>query len=595
MSTIRAVRELAIYENADNGYGIYRCRTDEFDSIVVKGYDIPVAGSCWVIMSGNWIEDATYGHQFNVQSCEVEKPKSEKGLVDYLGSLKIGLGKTRAKAVYHKFGERVWDVLDNDPDRIREIPVIPEKVASKFVEVHLETTAIRDLLQVFSFAPEFTTKQASKVVKALKGSAVDAAKKNPYILCRYTDLGFSAVDRMVSRMESIPETFPPRMTSAIYTVLWHYELAGHTCLPADVLGKRVLKLLNAQGRKPVTENILVNHMAEMLQKKQLYKSHGMIFLRHRFREECLLARGIVRLMSSTATDATFAQLVIDEVLKEYMKENKIQFASSQKDAILSAFLHPVSIVTGGPGTGKTTLTKAILAMDKFISGNRSNPLLLAPTGRAAKRLSEATGHPAQTVHSAIEFLGEKETPEELAPQYKEGVFSDASLVIVDECSMLDQMIASWLIQLIPEGMRVIFIGDSDQLPSVGAGNVLRELIKSEVVPVTRLSVIFRQKGENLIVTNAAKIHNGQHDLEYGKQFKAINVQSEEGQLYSAVKFYLQCYNHYGPDSIMMLCPYKSTKKTIVNTVELNRQIQHKVKCVRKGRVTPAHGTVEIPP
>jgi len=329
---------------------------------------------------------------------------------------------------------------------------------------------------------------------------------------------------------------------------------------------------------------LKSHLGQMITEKKIYKTNGMFFRRSRYHEERLLAEGIVRLMRSPVTNARYAQFSLNNFLEQYMQENGIRFAPDQKTAIINAFLNPVSIVTGGPGTGKTTLTKAILALDKVISGNKSNPLLLAPTGRAAKRLSEATGHNAQTVHSAIRYFGEKAAPEGLAPQSK-GLFSEASLIIVDEASMLDQMIASWMIQIIPSGTRLVFVGDSDQLPSVGAGNVLHEMIVSNVVPVTRLNVIFRQNGVSPIVANAAKIHEGKHDLTYNRDFKSFDIDSEAGQVYKAVEFYVKCFNYYGADNVMMLCPYRNSKFTKVNTSELNRQIQHQVNPVKEGELS----------
>lgn len=211
------------------------------------------------------------------------------------------------------------------------------------------------------------------------------------------------------------------------------------------------------------------------------------------------------------------------------------------------------------------------------------------TGRAAKRLAESTGRSAQTIHSAIRYTGEKHMPDFLSTE--DSPFQGASIIIVDEASMLDQMIASWFVQLVPEGARVVFAGDADQLPSVGAGDVLHEMICSGVIPVTRLQVIFRQKGENLIVTNAMKIHQGDTALSYDAGFQSTDTPVDTEQVAQAVDTYVRCYQEQGAENVMLLCSYKNPKNTIVNTGELNRLIQEKMNPIQEEQLVMKRGHV----
>lgn len=573
MSTIRAIREKAIWESPKTGYGIYRCKRDNQEVITVVGFDIPAAGSCWICMVGDWIENPTYGHQFRAEECTIEKTPSEEGVADYLMSLKIGIGRTRAAAIVKYFGDKTWDILDNFPERLQEVPSISKKMVDEYIKIQTAKNAVRDLMQMFNHSELFKPFHAKDIVKVLGAESVPTLKKNPYLLCKYTDLNFKEVDQIVSRMDGYSETFLPRLTQAVYYVMNNQEKKGHTCIPEPALKRAVLSCLNAQGRKPVDKETVLARLKEMVNKKSLYALHGMVFLRKRYYEEYHLVDGLIRLMNSTPKNAGLCKNIGDELLNNFEENEGIEFAPGQKAAIKNIFNNPVSIVTGGPGTGKTTLTKAVISIDRYVHRKKSNPLLLAPTGRAAKRLSEATNQPAQTIHSAIHYCGQQEAPEDLMPMEPGTAIGDATIIIVDEVSMLDQMIASWLVQVIPNGARLVFIGDSNQLPSVGAGNVLADLISSGVVPTTQLTEIFRQAEESLIVRNAEKIRNGEHDLIFTRDFRPLQYSDPEQILRKTVQFYDLCTAKYTKEQIMILCPYRIRKNTIVNTQELNNRIQ----------------------
>jgi len=590
MNTIRCYYIKKVFENAENKFCIYKYQTEEDQIVVVQGTELPRAGSCLVTMTGTWRRNK-YGNYFEAESCEVEKPTSEKGVIDYFRFLKVGIGSTRAKAIYKRFGEQVWQVLDRTPERIREVSCISNNAVAKFIEKHKIMSTAMDLKRLFPTCEYFSMRVANSVsqkmqdsewVQKQEESIPNLISKNPYLLCEYSDLGFMRVDKLASTLKGIPADFPPRIHCAIRYTLSQAEQSGHVCLPLSLLVGQATHLLNNPEWKAIDSKTILERIAQMSKQEALCKVHGMVFGYKRYYEEYELSQGLLRLMRSSVS-TNYPRPMLENMLETYMEKTGMQFAPDQKTAILSAFLHPVSIVTGGPGTGKTTLTKAILALDKQINGENANPLLLAPTGRAAKRLSETTERPAQTVHHAIGFKGERYVPSETWPKPE---IDDASIIIIDESSMLDQMIASWLLQIIPEGKRLVFVGDPDRLPSVGAGNVLHEMIASQVVPTTCLHVIFRQKGgqNNPIVTNAAKIRAGQCDLDFNSRFLKSDQETDEGQLDQAVRQYVYFVQQYGADNVMLLCPYRTQKKTKVNTVELNRRIQEQVNPVRPGEL-----------
>ena len=557
----------------EDGFSICvaRLRSDS-SNIIVKGYDIPKTKNCWVIASGKWVADAKHGKSFSALYSEVETPKTEKGIVSYLKSMKVGLGDKYAQKIFDRFGASIWTVLDTKPEEIEEIEGISSRSVKRLRKKWEEISIKRNLMQLFSESTEFTGRMAEKVAKKLGAEAVVKVQKNPYLLCRMAGLSFKVVDRVakeIMKEKANPYT-KERTGAAFFSILKQATVSGHVCLPEQLLVRNAMTLLNSAAyTEKLLERQVRNALTLLVKKGWLKKSGITIYSVRSWEDEKRLSDNIIRLIRAGAEGTEYATLIVDDVLKSYMEQNSIALAERQCKAVQAAFLEPVSIVTGGPGTGKTTLTKAILRLDKEIHGSDSDPVLLAPTGRAARRLAEATCHPASTVHSAIGYKGEDmEYDDEDEKQL------NASIVIVDEASMLDQRIASLLVEKIADGTRVVFVGDSDQLPSVGAGNVLAELIVSGVVPVTRLEVVFRQTGEhNPILINSDKIHKGETDLVYDKDFRFIECHKEDAQIYHACMEYLRAVKKYGIDNVMLLNPYRTEKKTKVNADRMNKQIQ----------------------
>ena len=555
----------------DDGYGIHivRMRSDN-QFAVVKGFDVPKAKNCWVVASGKWVPDKKHDKAFVVTYSEIEIPTTAKGVVPYLRALRIGLGEKYASKLCDKFGAAIWNILDVNPDELNDVEGVPKRLIKRLRKKWEEAAIKRNLMQLFGEAPEFTPKMADRVAKRLGSSAIGKITKNPYLLCRMANLPFKTVDSVARKMKEYaakPYTMH-RLGTAFYCVLKSASLSGHVCLPADTLiAKSLLLLNNGVFKERLTDRQVRNCLRKTVKDGWLKNCGKMIYIVESYEDEKRLAENLLRLFRAGLQGAEYATIVVGDVLESYMKQNNIVLAKQQCKAVQAAFLEPVSIVTGGPGTGKTTLTKAILQMDREMHGSESEPVLLAPTGRAARRLAEATGHAAQTVHSAIGYRGEEEPADEDKK-------ISGSIVIVDEASMLDQHIASLLVEKVESKTRVVFIGDSDQLPSVGAGNVLAEIIRSGVIPVTRLEVVFRQTGDhNPILINSDKIHHGRTNLLYNDRFRYVECHTEQAQHYHAYKEYINGVKKYGIDNVMLLNPYRSEKKTMVNVASLNRAIQ----------------------
>lgn len=551
-------------------------------TVIVTGYDLPTTPGIFYKVYGTSGVSKKGNAFFDSYISEICPPKDEKSFIAYMGTLRVGVGSSRASLAYHALGRaNAYKTLVDDPKVIHKVEGIPQKLANK-IEKRIILLKVRNLL-LWKFGGAgslFTPQKAWAVARKLGLESMEQVNKNPYLLCRLTGLGFRTVDQMArSSLKGVCCNHVYRLNCAVRYTLVAAESQGHVCLPEDVLAERVVKVCNYRnsGFANITVDVARVAIQSLLEKLYIRKTGNMVYRCERYNEERNMAAQIVHLLRSPVRYADKVRLNIHEVLSQYMEQNDIKLAPKQEEAVLSAFTHPVSIVTGGPGTGKTTLVKAILAMDRYILGEASNPLLLAPTGRAARRLSETSVHSASTVHSAIGYRGD------------DGKDVDAStlnpsVIIVDEVSMLDQTVAAILISKIEVGTRLVLVGDADQLPSVGAGNVLAELIASNVVPTTRLETIFRQTGgeENPIVINAKKINEGETELAYSDRFMKKQISDSEKMLQYLCRSYVATVKAYGLDSVILLVPYRSAKTTKVCTEELNRRVQAMLNPLKEG-------------
>lgn len=531
------------------------------------GINLPIQRDVSFELIGQWEDSQKYGRTFQVMSFDVVLPTSEKGVVSYLRSLRVGIGVSKAKRVYARFGEKIWDVLEADPKQLCEVKGISAKVVDRLTAKLEETKVDRELIHLFSGVCEMSATKLTNIKKALGKDAAHVLTDNPYALCLVHGFSFRTAD-LLGRKAGFPMDSDARISACIGFVFDEAAARGHTCVPKDEFRQMLLRELNRNG-VCVTDQRVRDGINTAVKDKKAVVSSGMLYSRLRYEQEVSVCDNIAQMLAQ-GTDPIEG---VDASISAFEAECGICLAASQRDAVRCVFRNQVSIVTGGPGTGKTTVTNAILHVHKEVFGQDSKPLLMAPTGRAARRMTEATGIPAFTIHSVVGFRPEDDRgPSWGFEDMCDGPELDANLVIMDEFSMADLEITCILLERIQFGTRVVFVGDSDQLPSVGCGNVLYELIRSQKVPVSRLSVIFRQAGESPIVANAAKIREGDIDLTRAKGFHVYEEKSSLDMFKRACSLYKKSIAAYGEDNVILLCPYRS--KSDLNVDSFNRNLQH---------------------
>ena len=549
------------FESADRTYCVFRFKNyetrKEFTAI---GSMLPDKKNVPVKLTGNWELNKKNGRkQFKVAYYEQAKPSGKTEVIAYFTALHCGIGGVKALSIWNHFGAKTWDVVESNPERLLEVPMISQKILTRFLTAQKENNLLRELLKLFAQSGvSLGGETLHTMIEKYGPSCIEKLKENPYEPCGVINgYTFDRADALAYTL-GYPADSENRLVAAIYKVLDDAAVAGNVCLPKDELLDTLIKFTSC-SRERCIEAIRKAH-----KEKKICCANYYIYTPKRHEQEASICDHIVRLMTSGGKPVE----QVDALIEDYEAAN-FKFADCQKDAIRNVFKHPFTVITGGPGVGKTTVTKGILAVHEQVYGASSNPLLLAPTGKASRRMSEATGYPAQTIHSAVGWKGEEYDYADQEP-----IMLDGNLIIIDEVSMMDQAIASILFERIRSGSRVVLVGDIDQLPSVGCGNVLADLIRSGVVPTTRLNVIFRQAGENPIVKNAHAINNGNPNLSFEKSFKFINCNTEQEVFDAACKMYVRCVKAYGDDKVILLNPQRNN--TFISVDRFNTELQAKI-------------------
>jgi len=441
---------------------------------------------------GVWEHHSQHGRQFKVQSFESHQPSDLVGIQKYLESGMIkGIGPVYAERIVKKFGLDTLKIIDEKPKRLREIDGIGAKRAILIENCWQQQKAIRDVmifLQSHGVSPAF----AQKIYKAYGDASIEKVKSDPFALAKEIHgIGFKIADGIAKGL-GMPADCTARIDAGIEYVLWELSNNGHTCFPEKELTVEASNILGVETAR-ITER-----MEALVKDGHLVREENLVWVKPLYLAETGIARELQRLSQA---QSGLREIKIDKALEWVQTQLKIELAQQQKAAVSAALEHKVHIITGGPGTGKSTITKAILRITEKLT---DKIVLAAPTGRAAKRMSEITHKKASTIHMLLEmdfqvggFKKNRENPLECA------------LIIIDEASMIDTLLMYNLLKAIPTTARVIFIGDIDQLPSVGPGNVLKDLIASKKLGVTRLTEIFRQAAGSRIVTNAHRINSGE--------------------------------------------------------------------------------------
>ena len=555
-----------VYEiYSKNGWSAVRYRDRGTQKVFqAVGNNLPKQKNLVVCLHGKWEMNKHDGRkQFAVHYHDIPQINEKEAIIAYLQALKCNIGKAKAVQIYEKFGNNTWEIIDEHPEELTRLTGISINTVQKLKQKQKESKNLLELLNLCREAKVvLAPSQMRKIASDMKENMLPALTENPYILTERYGLPFDKSDAIAMSME-IPAKYLPRIEAGINTIFKTAYVRGNVCIPKENIteGRTVYNGLVAEAMQflKLEEDDIKKAINQMWLKGTIKSANGFLFQANMFEEEQALADNLKRLLNADRSGIG----PVDVFIEEFEKEN-FKLADSQQEAVRRVFKNCVNIITGGPGTGKTTVTRAILYCHQKVFGYSSEPILLAPTGKAARRMSEATGYPAQTIHSAVGYRGD-DIPAD-ADAALEG-----NLIIIDEASMMDMRIARILTEKIRTGARVVLVGDPDQLPSVGCGNVLADMIRSGAVPVTKLTVIFRQAGENPIITNSHRINEGRTDLLYSRTFRFIQTQSAQETFEEACKLYFRCVKAYGISSVCMLNPQRN--HTDLSVAVLNKKLQ----------------------
>ena len=490
--------EQIVFCNEDNGYTVCDMALED-DIVTVCGIMPMLCEGDRLCVYGKWVHSAKYGRQFSVEQYERVMPADIASMLRYLSSRAIkGIGPKTAAKIIEEFGEDSFDVIENHPEWLANIKGISTKVALAASESFKEQAGIRSAMMFFR--EYFGASTTVRIYKKWGSSSVDIAKKNPYRLCNEIEgIGFERADALANSLGLQNDNFDRIMSGLSYVLIKSASYNGHVCLPREKLceaGAELLEVSAEEADRAISELIRMGRFKYVLQGEA-----QMIYLAEAYDEEKYVAEKLTLLDKMCATVDVSD---IDRFIEREEAKAGIEYASLQKKAISDALRYGVMVLTGGPGTGKTTVVRALIHIFDSMGYEIA---LAAPTGRAAKRMSEATAMEAKTIHRLLEMSYDLEGRSVF--NRNEFDLLDEQIIIVDEASMIDSALMCALLKAIKPGARLIIIGDSDQLPSVGAGNVLRDIIESGRFATVRLCEIFRQAQESLIVTNAHAINRGE--------------------------------------------------------------------------------------
>ena len=523
------------------------------------GYCLPVANNLRYDMQGHWSKNPKHGIQFEVESYNEVIIPNKEGIISYLSSGQIkGVGPKIAERIYAAFGNMALDVLDKEPEKLLSISGINKNKLKKICDSYLANRGARDVV-AFLTPHGITPNRAVRLYKEYGEKTMDIVKNHPYKLCELVGVGFRTADKIAMSM-GFDELSTERVDEALLYTLTDAESKGHLCLEKHDLLKSCLKILNTPQ---LTEDMLANRAVRLIQSGQMVTYSGNVYRSGTAYIEAHLAEMTSHRMSQ---NKSFCYTDLDAELDKEEQILSVKLAPEQRLAVKTALTHGISIITGGPGTGKTMIQRALL--DIYKRNHPGNEICCcAPTGRAARRMEQSTRFLASTVHKALGLLAGEDG------NYNEPAELTADLILVDEVSMLDIYLAEHLFCAVKNNCQIVLIGDADQLPSVGPGAVLSEMIASECIPVVRLDKVFRQSAGSRIATNAKLIRHGNLSLEYGPDFQFMDSASTTESAEKVAEIYMQEIAKYGVDNVALRSPFRQRTETGVNALnELIRDL-----------------------
>ena len=605
MVKIRCVVERITYQNPENGYSVLKCRIKDYSDLVpVVGNLLDANVGSVLLAEGNWKVDAKYGRQFVAENWEETLPATVYGMEKYLGSGLIkGVGPKFAKRIVQKFGADTFVVIEDNVELLVEVEGIGRKRIQMIAQSWERQKEVKNIM-LFLQEHQVSSSFAAKIYKQYGNDSIAVMKENPYKLADdIWGIGFKTADQIAEKLGFGKESYV-RLRSGLMYTLSELSNDGHVYAEKQQLIDKASELLQASP-----ETIIMT-MDEMMKQEELIREQKIaktdeegcpitaVYLPPFYYAEVGVAGKLKKLATVPAGDKLYRKLLearkntgnpnLSVDVEAIQEKTGMDYDEIQADAIRQAATAKVMVVTGGPGTGKTTTTHGIIAAYKAYG---LKILLAAPTGRAAKRMTEATGMEAKTIHRLLECK-----PPEGYQRDEENPL-EGDVLIVDECSMIDIILMNSLLKAIPPAMRLVMVGDIDQLPSVGAGNVLRDIIDSGVFPVVRLTRIFRQAQSSRIIMNAHRINEGKlPDLSNGKNTDFFFMENEDAeaavhQIVELVRTKLPKYYHVEPVQIQVLTPMQ---RGVVGATNLNLALQEAVNPAEHEVFMRGRGAVTIP-
>ncbi len=533
-------------ENVRDGSG------NVVSQVKAVGYCLPISAKLRYDIKGHWSKSSKHGVQFEVETYDEVVVPSKDGIIAYLCSGQIkGIGPKIAERIYSAFGDTTLDVLDNDPERLLSVSGISQNKLKKICESYIANRGARDVV-AFLVPYGITANRAVQFYKKYQNKTMEIVKEHPYRLCEIPGIGFLTADKIALSM-GVDRLSTDRVDEGMLYTLSEAEGKGNLCMEKHAFVKACLKLLDTED---LTEEMVGNRAMRLINDGKLMTFQGNVYRASTAAAEAYLAYLVAR-----RVNAKPKQVIpnLDMILDREETKLNICMAEEQRLAVKTALTQRLSVITGGPGTGKTLIQHALL--DIYMQHNPDKKVCCcAPTGRAARRMEQSSGYPASTIHKALGLYANDDGT------YGEPQSLDADLVLVDEVSMLDIYIAGYLFEALKDDAQIVLIGDADQLPSVGPGAVLSEIIASEHIPVVRLDKVFRQNAGSRIATNAKLIRHGNLGLEYGNDFQFV----DSGDIAESAKIVAETYMReiakYGVDNVALLAPYRQKTETGVNAL-----------------------------
>lgn len=585
LETVSGVVENVVYHNDSNDYTVFEL-IDNADKLITAVGVIPslAEGEC-VVLQGQWVYHKDFGKQFSFVSYDKSLPKEIDGIIQYLSSRTIkGIGPVTATKIVDAFGLDTFDVIENHPEWLADIPGITLKKAATISESFKSQTELRGVMMFFR--DYMGTSEVTKVYKKLGASATGIVKDNPYILCDGEfGIPFEKVDAMAASFGFSSDSEVRIFGGVKYVLKYNSDVNGHTCLPKEKLIAATASLLDIQ------ESIVEKSVSLFIKRDDLceYSNDCTVFV---MTDDIAEAEEYIvkRLKALDREMVHISTADIAALIEKVETRLGITYASLQREAIFRCLNGGVTVITGGPGTGKTTVVKGIISIFNDLG---MKTVLAAPTGRAAKRMSEATGEEAKTVHRLLEM--ERGATDDIRFNRNSRYPLDEKVIIVDEVSMMDLTLTHALMRALARGARLILIGDADQLPSVGAGNILSDLIDSQAVQTVRLTEIFRQSEDSLIVTNAHNINRGESPVlsSTSSDFFFVKRESESEIANTVADLITQrlprAYGDSIRDDIQVITP---SKKGAGGVEVLNKELQARINPQKQfKKEKTAHGVI----